>query len=386
MPIAMEAVKRKWTALAQKAKGMASFLRGSRELVAVDPGSYAVKCCYFKEEGGILAVKAWGYLPYDLKPEASPEERKAEAIKSLKAFLAQKGLKIVEAATSLSGNSVIVRYVKFPQMTKAELSAMIATEAEPFIPFDINEVQLGFHVLGEVSEEGQKKMETVLVAAKKDLVSQRLEILQGAGLAPTIIDVDSFALENVDELVRDPKQAEGATLYLNIGHMVTNLSIVDAGVTRVVRDIFVSGITLTKAVMKALAVDFAKAEELKHQYGILVDPSEKEGILQAGQKDALLVSQTVAGVIKDLVGEVHRSVDFYLSQGPERSIGRIVLSGGSARLKNIDQHLAAELKVPVSLLNPFAFLKQPPADLPAELLPSFGVAVGLALRRNNDWV
>ncbi|MDE2039054.1 MAG: type IV pilus assembly protein PilM [Elusimicrobia bacterium] len=382
----MEAVKRKWTALAQKAKGMASFLRGSRELVAVDPGSYAVKCCYFKEEGGILAVKAWGYLPYDLKPEASPEERKAEAIKSLKAFLAQKGLKIVEAATSLSGNSVIVRYVKFPQMTKAELSAMIATEAEPFIPFDINEVQLGFHVLGEVSEEGQKKMETVLVAAKKDLVSQRLEILQGAGLAPTIIDVDSFALENVDELVRDPKQAEGATLYLNIGHMVTNLSIVDAGVTRVVRDIFVSGITLTKAVMKALAVDFAKAEELKHQYGILVDPSEKEGILQAGQKDALLVSQTVAGVIKDLVGEVHRSVDFYLSQGPERSIGRIVLSGGSARLKNIDQHLAAELKVPVSLLNPFAFLKQPPADLPAELLPSFGVAVGLALRRNNDWV
>src|SRR6202030_1211288 len=141
--------------------------------------------------------------------------------------------KTKEAATALSGNSVIVRYVKFPRLTKSELQATLAPEAEPFIPFDINEVQLGFHILSEIVEDGQKKMETVLVAVKKELVAARLEILQGAGFTPALMDVDSFALENVHEKTRDPKDGPASTLYLNIGHTVTNLSIVENGVTRV---------------------------------------------------------------------------------------------------------------------------------------------------------
>ena len=382
----MDAVKEKLGALAKKAKGLTSFFLGPQDVLAVDLGSYAIKCCWIKQEGATFVLKASAYLPYAVKPDATPEEKKAEAIKELKAFLIQKGVKIQEAATSLSGNSVIVRYVKFPQLTKAELMSTLATEAEPFIPFDINEVQLGFHILAQIVEEGQKKMETVLVAAKKDLVMQRLEILQGAGLNPTIIDVDSFALENVYERVRDTKNEAGATLYLNIGHMVTNLSIIENGMTKVVRDIFISGNTLTKSIMKAFQADFAKAEELKKQYGVIVDPAEKEKALQEGAREALGVSQAVTTVVKDLVSEVHRSVDFYLSQGPERSIGRIVLMGGTARLKNLSKHLSAELKVPVSVLDPFEFLSEPPAEIPPEHAPAFAVAVGLALRRNKDWL
>ncbi|MDD5656331.1 MAG: type IV pilus assembly protein PilM [Elusimicrobia bacterium] len=367
-------------------KGLAALFMGPRQVWGVDLGSHAVKVALIVDEGGVPSLKAWGYLPLTVKPEASPEERKTQAVHALRAFLIEKGLKLREAATSLSGNSVIVRYVKFPRLTKTELSATLATEAEPFIPFDINEVQLGFHILNELVEDGMKKMETVLVAAKKELVGSRLETLQDAGLVPTIIDVDSFALENVHERLRDSKGETGASLYLNIGHMVTNLSIIEGGVTRVVRDVFISGNTLTKAVMKALQVDAAKAEALKKSHGVIVDAAEKEKALADGDREALGVSQAVSGVIKDLVAEVHRSVDFYLSQGPERSIGRIVLAGGTARLKNLDKHLSAELKVPVSVLEPFGFLKRPPEDLPAALTPAFGVAVGLALRRNKDWI
>ncbi|MEK7858415.1 MAG: type IV pilus assembly protein PilM [Elusimicrobiota bacterium] len=367
-------------------KGLGSFLIGPKDVIAIDVGSYAVKVVLFHEEGGQRTLSAWGHLPIGGKADASPEEKKTAAVNALRAFIIQKGIKVKEAATAVSGNSVIVRYVKFPRLTKSELSATLATEAEPFIPFDINEVQLSFHILNEIVEDGQKKMETVLVAAKKDLVAARLEMLQAAGLAPTIMDVDSFALENVFEKLRDPKAEQGATLYLNIGHMVTNLSILENGVTRVVRDIFISGNTLTKAIVKALQVDAAKAEEIKKANGVIVDPAEKEKALAAGNREALGVSQAVTTVAKDLVGEVHRSVDFYLSQGPERSIGRIVLSGGTARLKGLSKHLAGELKVPVSVLEPFAWLKSPPADLPADLAPAFGVAVGLALRHNKDWL
>ncbi|MDD5302209.1 MAG: type IV pilus assembly protein PilM [Elusimicrobia bacterium] len=376
----LEVVKEKLGAL----KGLAEMFLGPKDVVGIDVGSYAVKVVLFKLEAGAYTLKAWGHLPLGAKADAGPDEKKIAVINLLRAFFIEKGVKVKEVSTALSGNAVIVRYVKFPRLTKLELLSTLATEAEPFIPFDINEVQLGFHILSEIVEDGQKKMETVLVAAKRELVVSRLEILQGAGLTPAIIDVDSFALENVHERIRDAKEGPGATLYLNIGHMVTNLSIVENGVTRVVRDMFISGNTMTKAIMKAFQCDAAKAEELKHSRGVFVDPAEKEKALADGDRDGLGVSQAVGQVARDLVAEVHRSVDFYLSQGPDRSIGRIMLAGGTARLKNLDKHLAQELKVPVSVLSPFSFAKGGEA-VPEALAPAFGVAAGLALRQNRDW-
>lgn len=365
-------------------KGFAEMFLGPKDVVGIDVGSYSVKVVLFKLEAGAYHLKCAENLLLGAKADAGPDERKAAVITALRGFFISKGIKVKDVSTSLSGNAVIVRYVKFPRLTKTELMSTLATEAEPFIPFDINEVQLSFHILSEIVEDGQKKMETVLVAAKRDLVASRLEILQGAGLTPAIIDVDSFALENVHEKTRDPKEGPGATLYLNIGHMVTNLSIVENGVTRVVRDMFISGNTMTKAIMKAFQCDQAKAEELKHSRGVFVDPAEKEKALADGDRDGLGVSQAVGQVARDLVAEVHRSVDFYLSQGPDRSIGRIMLAGGSARLKNLDKHLAQELKVPVSVLNPFSFAKG--AEIvPEAAQPTFGVAAGLALRQNRDW-
>jgi len=363
--------------------GVAEIFLGPKDLVAVDIGAYAIKVVLLKQEGTSMQLKAWGYLPLGAKADAPLDERKIAVVNALRGFFIERGVKVKNVATSLSGNSVIVRYVKFPRLTKVELQSTLATEAEPFIPFDINEVQLGFHILSEIVEEGQKKMETVLVAAKRDLVTARLDIIEGCGLHPALIDVDSFALENVHERTRDPKESV-ATLYLNIGHMVTNLSIVENGVTRVVRDVFISGQTMTKAVMKAFQCEAPKADELKKLFGVIVDPAEKEKALADGNRDALGVSQAVGQVARDLVGEVHRSVDFYLSQGPDRSIGRIVLSGGSARAKNLDKHLSGELKVPVTVLDPFSFVKGA-EGVPEELRSAFGVAVGLALRQNRDW-
>ena len=365
-------------------KNLGEMFLGPKDVIAVDIGSYAIKVVLLKQEGPVFRLRNWGHLPITAKADASPEERRIIIVNALRAFLIEKGIRVREAATSLSGNSVIVRYVKFPRLTKSELQTTLSTEAEPFIPFDINEVNLGAHVLAEIIEEGQKKMETVLVAAKKELVSARLDILEGAGFNPTIIDVDSFALENVHERIRDQKEGPAATLYLNIGHMVTNLSIVEHGVTRVVRDVFISGQTMTKAVAKAFQCEPAKADELKKTHGIIVDPAEKEKALADGNREALGVSQAIGQVARDLVGEVHRSVDFYLSQGPDRAIGRIILSGGAARTKNLERHLLSELKVPVSVLDPFSTI-QGGQVIPEELRPAFGVAVGLALRRNRDW-
>jgi type IV pilus assembly protein PilM len=363
---------------------MASLFLGPKDILGVDIGSYAIKVAHIELGGGSARLRAWGRLQLDVRPESSPEEKKQQCINQLRGFLIQNGIQVPHAATSISGNSVIVRYVKFPRLTKEELRATLPTEAEPFIPFDIKDVQLGFHILGEVVEEGQKKEETVLVAAKKEAVQSRVDILEAAGLKPAIIDVDSFALENVAEALQTSNADVLTNLCLNIGHTVTNLSIIDAGVTRVVRDIFIAGNAFSKGIMKALQCDYAKAEELKKSFGLLLDADEKERALQEGNRDALTISQAISTVLKDMVSEVHRSVDFYLSQGPERSVSRIVLSGGSAYIRNLAKHLTIELKVPVEILNPFAFLKGA-EEVPEDVWPSMGVAVGLALRRTGDW-
>ncbi|MFC1679867.1 type IV pilus assembly protein PilM [Elusimicrobiota bacterium] len=364
---------------------LGGLISGPTDILGVDVGSHSVKIVQLLRTGGGIKLGAWGHVPIEAKADASPDEKKQQAINRLKALLIEKGLQNKPAATSISGNAVIVRYVKFPLLTKEELRATLPTEAEPFIPFDINDVQLSFHILSDLVEEGQKKMETVLVAAKKDSVQARVEMLQQAGLKPAIIDVDSFALENVFAETINPDERTGSILCLNMGHMVTNLSIIEEGVTRVVRDVFISGNTFTKAIAKALQCDAAKAEQAKQENGLLISAEDKEKALQAGNREALGVSQALAGVLKDLVSELHRSVDFYLSQGPERSIGRIVLSGGSARIKNLSRFLTGELKVPVTALNPLSFLEEIPADLPKDVLPALGIAVGLALRKHWDW-
>ncbi|HVA66188.1 MAG TPA: type IV pilus assembly protein PilM [Elusimicrobiota bacterium] len=364
-------------AIASTARSRVKSLLAGGPVLSVDLGGSAIKIALIAEEAGGLEMKAWGHAPLDVDPEAPADDRKAKMIDVLRQVLSIKGLKLKRAATSLSGNSVLVRYVRFPSLSPAELAAVLPIEAEPFIPFDINEVQLSFHVLGEAEEDGQKKMDTVLVAAKRDLVSSRVDVLRDAGLSPALIDVDSFALENV--CARLPEGQAGTTLCLNIGHSATNLSLIADGATRVVRDIFIGGHAVTKAVMKELSCDYARAEEFKKSCGLFLD-EEKSRALQEQKNDELAAAAAAAQVVKDLVTEVHRSVDFYLSQGPDRAITGVVLSGGSARLKNLPHFLSEDLKVPVSLLNPMAALKQIPDDFPAELSPSFAVAVGLALR------
>ncbi|MHB2025361.1 MAG: type IV pilus assembly protein PilM [Elusimicrobiota bacterium] len=380
----LAALLEKSTATVKKIRSFSrSLLRGG-PILAVDFGSYAIKILLIGEDKGVPQIKSWGYAPLGIAADAAPEERKSKTLSALRALLIGRGLKLNRAAAAVSGNSVLVRYVKFPLLSPSELTTVLPTEAEPFIPFDIAEVQLGFHILGETEDDGQKKMDTVLVAAKKDIVASRVDALQSCGLIPAIIDVDSFAIETLCLRNGSLPRGAGAVLNLNIGHSATNLSIIEGGITRTVRDIFIAGNSITKAIMKELSCDADRAESVKTSCGLLWNAEEKSKALEAEKNDELAASAAVAQVAKDLVSEVHRSVDFYLSQGTDRSIQKILLSGGSAALKNLPQYLSDDLKAPVDMLDPLALFPQKPADFPAGTSSAFAVAAGLALRTLED--
>lgn len=355
-----------------------------KDIIGVDIGNYAVKIVCFTEEKKVLKLKDWGYIPLAIKADVPPEEKKAIISQEIKTYIKKKNLQARYAAASISGNAVIVRYVKLPKLTRKELDLTIAVEAEPFIPFDIKDVNLTYSILNDAAEEGEPKIDTVLVAAKREAVQDKIDIISGAGLDPLIIDVDSFALETLyDRLV--PKGENNSVLLLNIGQKVTNLSIITQGVTRVVRDIFIAGSTLDKAIAKALKTDAASADNLKKSRCVLVSDEDKEGAIENFDKEGITVSKAASSVLKDLYTEVSRSIDFYLSQGVEHSISKIMLSGGLANLGNVTKFLSMEFKVPVEIVNPLAFLPEQPKNMPKDVLPALAVATGLALRSMKDW-
>ncbi|OGS04359.1 MAG: hypothetical protein A3I76_02535 [Elusimicrobia bacterium RIFCSPLOWO2_02_FULL_61_11] len=355
-----------------------------KDVIGIDIGNYAVKIIWLSEVKKVLTLKDWGYIPLSIKADTAPEEKKAIISEEIKTYLKKKNVQAKNAVASISGNAVIVRYVKLPKLSKKELDLTISVEAEPFIPFDIKDVNLTYCILNESTEDGDPKIDTVLVAAKREAVQDKLDIISGAGLDPLIIDVDSFALETLYERIA-PKEEKSSVLLLNMGQKVTNLSIVSQGVTRVVRDIFIAGATFDKAIAKVLKTDAAGSDAVKKTRSVLVSDEDKEAAIENFDRDGIAVSKAAAGVLKDLYTEVSRSIDFYLSQGVEHSVSRIMLSGGMANLGNIGKFLSAEFKVPVEIVNPLSFLPEIPKNMPKDVLPALAVATGLALRKMKDW-
>lgn len=363
-----------------------SSLFGASDLMGMDIGSYSVKVVHMRGSPGNWTLVRWSILPLPVEAvsqEIDPNEKKLAISTAIKNYLSIENITVKNVVISVSGSSVIVRYVKFPRIAKEELAKSIQFEAEPYIPFDIKEVTLGFYVLGEVTEEGQKKTDTVLVAAKKDLIQSKIDILRDAGLTPVIIDVDAFALESSYEINRDPQTSE-MVLVANMGANVTNITILENGTSRVVRDIFIGGIGFTKAIQKSLQCDYSTAEALKKKYGILITAEDKEQALKNEERDALQISNILTPMARDLLAEIHRSIDFFYSQrGEQQVINKVLLSGGGSGLKNLDKYLSQELKMPVEFFNPFQKVNKT-TEIPADQAHQMAIAVGLASRRLKE--
>jgi type IV pilus assembly protein PilM len=356
-----------------------------RDTFAVDIGTASIKILYLKKTGTRYAIHAWGILPLlDAGAELSPQDRKNIVVARIAEFIAKEKISTKNVIGSVSGNQVVVRYVKFLKRSREAMLKTIQFEAEPYIPFDINDVDLGFHIIGDVLEDGQKKMETILVAAKKEISQSRLDIFADLNLRPVIMDVDAFALVNAYEVTSDPSVSE-TVLLVNIGASVTNLALIENHMPRVVRDVFVAGNTFNKSIQKGMSCDTKAAEEMKTRYSMLVTAEEKERTLAENQKEALQVSSALTSVARELVSEIQKSIDFYAGQNPEKVVNKILLCGGTSGLKNLDTYLQQELKITVTMFNPIASLTGGEAILPEDAA-RMAVVTGLAIRYENDFL
>ncbi|MBI2070001.1 MAG: type IV pilus assembly protein PilM [Elusimicrobia bacterium] len=365
---------------------LSSLAAPKETIVAIDIGSSGIKMAGIKKGSSPPKLESLTHRAFNLKDIPIEEAARQDfLVREIKTGLGSLGVKNPLAATSISGSSVIVREAKLPSLPADQLEKTLSFEAEPFIPFDIREVTLDYYIIGSVVDEGQNKYETILVAAKKDLIESRLSIFTASGARPVVVDIDAFAVASLLDLI--PAAAQETVVVVNVGATITNLAIVEKGVPRVVRDVAIAGGAFTRALDNAFSIGAEEAEKFKKASGIMLDETEKANLQnQEGGPQKLQAADVLAGVASDLFAEINKSTDFYMTHGVDRTISRLYITGGGAMLKNLVPFAASQLKTQVELLNPFDLLGAPGSGIGLESGPMFAVACGLAMRRWNDWV
>jgi type IV pilus assembly protein PilM len=360
----------------------------SKTIVGLDIGTSSIKLVELKKVNDRWKLMAMGItdIPRESLEAKSPDQQRLIVADTIKKTYEESGIRIKKVVTALLGESIIIRYVKMPFMTEEELRKTISKEAEQHIPLSMDQVVLDFQVMGESQEDGQRKIDVLLVAAKIDLVDQHIATLKAAGLTPAILDVDAFALQNIYEVNRLESSVEETVALINVGATWTTINILEGMFTRFTRDIPVAGNDFTKEIQKEFNLKFSEAEELKKVHGAISIEEEEFTLSSVSQKDdrVLRMSDVMSPVFNKLLGEIRRSFDYYETQARKKTVERVILCGGSAKLKNFDRFLAGKLGIPVEHFGVFRNVdvnKTIDAEQRSEKELYLGVCLGLAMRQ-----
>jgi type IV pilus assembly protein PilM len=282
---------------------------------------------------------------------------------------AVKGAAIVstEATVGICGRELIIKKLQIPEVPLKELGAAIRIEAEHQIPFAIDEVFLDYHVIAQQN----RLIDLTLVAAKKSKVMEYHTVATQAGLEPTVIDVDGFALGNQLGLSAGAETERVAVV--DVGSTMTKIAIVAGPLTHFVRDVPFGGSRYTHVIAARLGIPLDRAEALKTG----VD----------GSSDPDTVAQICGVVSRDLGREIHRTLDYYASSDVAAApVARILLVGGGAMLQGLDEYLTSSLGLPVQVDRPFEGLVVDPACAAAVTSagPTLALALGLSVRRRGE--
>jgi type IV pilus assembly protein PilM len=353
-----------------------SMFRRSKAAVGLDIGSSSVKAVELKPAGKGYRVAAFATepLPRDAIVDGAIIDAGVVA-DAIRRVFDTAGIKTREVAASLSGNAVIVKKITLPVMTEAELGESIYWEAEQYIPFDIQDVNLDYQIMDPgTGADSRGTMDVLLVAAKKEKIADYTGAIAQAGRTPVVVDVDAFALQNAYEANYGADDTT-VTVLVNAGASAININIVRGETSLFTRDISVGGNAYTEAIQKELNLPFVDAEELKKGFEVAgVTFAEARPVLHAVNETVLL--------------EIQKTFDFFKATAASERIDRIVVSGGSSRVDGFCDMLAERFGAPVEAFDPFRRMTFEPAKFGLEdvgdVAPVSAIALGLAMRRAGD--
>jgi type IV pilus assembly protein PilM len=349
-----------------------------KNLVGVDIGSNSIKVCQLKEsrKGHQLVRLAFAELPPQTIVDGQVMDS-GTVVETLKRLFAEQKIRHRVVGLSVSGQSVIIRKISVPLMTPDELEEQITWEAEQHIPFDIKDVRVDYQVLRRREEESQ--MDLLLVAAKRDQISDYAQLARDARLKPVICDIDAFCTQNLFELSRGLPLDQTIAL-INVGASLASLNIISNGVSAFTREIANGGNVITEELQKQLGVPYEHAEAYK--CGTWQPTPESPGAIPDQ------VGSIVESTTDSIAAEIQRSLDFFMATSGEGEISRVFITGGCANLPSLAQSIERRARVPVEAWAPTERLLIDEKSVDAATLQKcaaqLSVALGLALRKDRE--
>src|SRR5262245_6700455 len=354
-----------------------SMLTPKRQLVGLDIGSSGIKLVQLKENRGRYVLQKFGFKP--LEPEVIVDGTvmdEGRVVSAIKELFDELNVKVKQVAVSISGHAVIIKKISLPPMPDDELEGQVKLAAEQYIPFDINEVNIDFHVLppSEGGSDTQGEMSVILVAAKKDKINELTELVKGAALIHIDNDVDAFENKNM-HAINYPVSQDETTALVNVGASVMNINIVSKGTSLFTRDIPIGGNRYTESIQRELGLSYEEAEAIK------------KGGRASGNNQAA-AQGVIDGVNAEVASEIARTIDYFKSTVSEGDVQQVLLCGGGAQVGGLVKQLRDRMHAVVEVANPFAEVDTSGSDFDqatlAELAPMASVGVGLALRSVGD--
>ena len=351
-----------------------NFLSRNKDLVGLDIGSSYIKAAHLRP------LRRGGYELLSLgMEELSPDcivdgvvISKLPVADAITRIFEQQKIRNKKIATSISGHSVIVKKIALPVQSDEELAESIRWEAEQYIPFDIADVNLDYQVLGESAATGN--LDVLLVAVKKEKITDHTSVITMAGKSAVAVDVDAFALQNAYEVNYEPENAATVAL-LDIGATIMTITIVQGRDFLFTRDVGVGGHQYTDFIQKEFNLNFTQAQALKHGQSVDgIEPAE--------------AAHVVDSVTEIICLEIQKTFDFFKSTSTIQRIDRMLIAGGAAHTPRLVETLASKFDIPTEKFDAFRNISYDKnrfaEELMAERAPDLAIAIGLALRRADE--
>lgn len=345
-----------------------------KKIVAIDIGTSSIKLAELDSTRKGWTLRRFGVVT--LSPgwvkEGEILEPQSVAL-TLKTLLQSVKCKRKNVASGMFGNGVIVKRISMAPIEENLIAEAIKWEAEQYIPFDVNEAAIDYHILRTKQRSENDNLDILLIGAKQEFVFRFIESVESADLKCSILDVSGFALANCFEA--NYGRQEGLTALLNIGAGVTNLVIVENGEVVFSRDSSVGGQTYTNELHKAMGVSLQEAESLKISASL-------------GQEVPPEVLTIMTSTTEQVVDEIRNAFEFFVATGGGGRVNKIYVTGGSIFIPKLVESVAASVGVPFEVLNPFQTITYDTKNLTADYVQQIQsicpVAIGLGMRELKE--
>ncbi len=344
----------------------------NKKLIGLDIGTSSIKLAEMEVSRRSATLISFGFAPTPAGAVGSGEITDIAALSQvIKNLAAEVKTRRRYVAIGLWGTAVIVKKITIPKIDTNLLSEQIRWEAEQYIPFDINEISLAYHVLKQGGSADT--MDILLIAAQNELVMQYAETIEGAGLSSSVMDVSGFALANSFEMNYGGEN--NCVALLNIGAGITNFVVVNKGEIVFSRDVPTGGQSFTNEIHKEMGITLGEAEALKIS-------------AVAGREVPDEIHSIIAATTETVCEEVNNSFEFFAATSNGLAISKCYYSGGGSAMVALIEQLSRTVSLPFEKFDPFLRLKFDGKSFSPSYLeqikPFAGVVTGLALRQVGD--